>query len=258
MIVSCGYRKKYEDAMTENKKNSIYEHLYEEQKSITYQLQDSLDQYKEEIDILLYKNANQKSTGAESVEVSSADSILTEKLNRLQRKNKQLLKTIAKLDSVILTNEYSEDDNRSSRQNYSYLSKKVHLINTFRSIEAEYPDKCQLKIINEEMNFTINRDLIFSSTYNMSEVGIEIVRQITQAMNPLFGHEMAVASQFSITDPYSDQWKEAIQGQILIAQLMKRFGANQDRLEGANQFIQGDEIDGAYHFLVKERQIVKP
>ncbi len=260
MISSCSYKSKYENALLDIKKNSIYEKLYEEQKEFTYLLQDSLDNYKKELSTVLfnYERGLGDDSGADTI-MSEQEMELMEEITRLRNKNKMLLQSIAQLDSQLLIYQANVDlPEEVQVRSHSYISKKVHLINTFRSIQAEYPDETFLFLENDEVAFSIDRKVLFEDTYTLSPVGIEIVRQITQAMNPLFGHEMSIGSKFAIDDPYGEDWKEAIQGQIMIAQLMKRFGINQDRIDGENAFIQGSNLDGSYMFILKERGFVVP
>lgn len=259
-LSSCSYKTKYEDALLEIKKNGIYEDLYEEQKELTYLLKDSLDLYKKELNTVLfnYERGLPAENGSNTL-LSEKELELQDEIVRLRQKNKVLLESIAQLDSQLLVYqsniELPEDDMVRSHR---YLSRKVHLINTFRNIQAEYPENTYLFLEDDEVAFSIDREVLFDNTYSLSTVGIEIVRQITQAMNPLFGHEMSIGSQFAINDPYSDEWKEAIQGQIMIAQLMKRFGVNQNRIDGENSFVQGTQVDGSYMFILKERGVVLP
>lgn len=261
LLYSCGYKKKYEDAMVEAQKNSVYESLYEEQKEKTYHLQDSLENYKKDLNTLIY----QMSLNNMDPSLANADTILNQRekelnsrIERLQEKNKALLNTIAKLDSIILVRGYDEDDGRETTNNYVYRSRKVHLLNTLRSIQSEYPDRTNLEVRDNRIQFSIERDVLFAGTYQYKDEGIEVIRQITQALNPLFGHEVAIESDFSLEDPYSDEWKEAIQGQIMIAQLMRRFGANQDRIDGANKFTQGEVSVRNYNFVFTEIPLTSP
>ena len=261
LVYSCGYKKKYEDAMVEAQKNRVYESLYEEQKEKTYHLQDSLENYKKDLNTLIY----QMSLNNMDPSLANADTILNQRekelnsrIQRLQEKNQALLNTIAKLDSIILVRGYDEDDGRETTNNYIYRSRKVHLLNTLRSIQAEYPDRTNLEVSDNRIQFSIERDVLFAGTYQYKDEGIEVIRQITQALNPLFGHEVAIESDFSLEDPYSDEWKEAIQGQIMIAQLMRRFGANQDRIDGANKFTQGEVRVRNYNFVFTEIPLTSP
>mgnify|MGYP001555280490 FL=1 len=261
LVYSCGYKKKYEDAMVEAQKNRVYESLYEEQKEKTYHLQDSLENYKKDLNTLIY----QMSINNMDPSLANADTILNQRekelnsrIQRLQEKNQALLNTIAKLDSIILVRGYDEDDGRETTNNYIYRSRKVHLLNTLRSIQAEYPDRTNLEVSDNRIQFSIERDVLFAGTYQYKDEGIEVIRQITQALNPLFGHEVAIESDFSLEDPYSDEWKEAIQGQIMIAQLMRRFGANQDRIDGANKFTQGEVRVRNYNFVFTEIPLTSP
>jgi hypothetical protein len=261
LLYSCGYKKKYEDAVVEAEKNKLYESLYEEQKQKNYNLQDSLEIYKKDLNSLIYQmSVNNMEPG-----IATADTILNQRekelnrrIERLQQKNQALLNTIARLDSIILVRGYDMDEEQETTNNYVYRSRKVHLLNTLRSIQAEYPDQTELLLQNNRIQFSIERDVLFAGTYNYKDDGIEIIRQITQALNPLFGHEVAIESDFSLEDPYSDEWKEAIQGQIMIAQLMRRFGANQDRIDGANKFTQGEIRVRNYNFVFTEIPVTSP
>jgi hypothetical protein len=258
---SCGYKKKYEQSLQDAKKNQIYEDLYEEQKEITYQLQDSIEQYKTDLNVLIYRlNKNQLSTDVPSEDIQSdREKELDQRLKNMQRKNAALLETIAKLDSVILVNDFLQDTSASrSSENYSYISKKVHLLNTLRNIQSQFPASTELFVGERDLEFVVKRDVLFASTYSFTDNGIEIIRQMTQALNPLFGHEVDIQTEFSLEDPYSDLWKESIQGQIMIAQLMKRFGANQERIDGKNKFVQTSEEEAQYRFVFSPRPITTP
>ncbi len=260
-IYSCGYKKKYEDAAVEAEKNKIYESLYEEQKNKNFNLQDSLEIYKKNLNTLIYQmgldNIDPTLVNADTI-LNQRERELNDRIERLQDKNQALLNTIAKLDSIILVRGYNQDENPVATDNYVYRSRKVHLLNTLRNIQAEYPDQTELLLKNNRIQFSIDRDVLFKGTYSYKEDGIEIIRQITQALNPLFGHEVAIESDFSLEDPYSDEWKEAIQGQIMIAQLMRRFGANQDRIDGSNKFTQGDIRVRNYNFVFTEIPVTSP
>ena len=261
LIFSCGYKKKYEDAVVEAEKNRIYESLYEEQKEKSYNLQDSLENYKKDLNTLIYQMGinNMEATLVNTDTIlNEREKTLNERIDRLQEKNQALLHTIAKLDSIILVRGYDQEEGNENTNNYVYRSRKVHLLNTLRSIQAEFPDQTELILKNNRIQFSIERDVLFAGTYNYKEEGIEIIREITQALNPLFGHEVAIESDFSLEDPYSDEWKEAIQGQIMIAQLMRRFGANQDRIDGANKFSQGEIRVRNYNFVFTEIPVTSP
>lgn len=255
IVFSCGYKKKYEDAVVEAEKKRIYESLYEEQKEKTYSLQDSLEIYKRDLNTIIYQlginNEESKMVNADTI-LNEREKALNDRIERLQEKNQALLHTIAKLDSIILVRGYDQEEDTDNTNNYVYRSRKVHLLNTLRSIQAEFPDQTELILKNNRIQFSVERDVLFAGTYTYKEEGIEIIREITQALNPLFGHEVAIESDFSLEDPYSDEWKEAIQGQIMIAQLMRRFGANQDRIDGANNFSQGEIRLRNYNFVFTE------